>query len=122
MGYSPICTIGLGRNSVSSDNRVPNPPANNATLIIEIPFKSTKPDSLFTTARTGSILTESLFFNKGNLGRSYRFAYGGKSIVFKAHNGSRETISYLAGKKRSALTVWKYPSLRRQVAFIPAIA
>ena len=34
MGLPPISTIGLGRISVSSANRVPKPPASTATFIL----------------------------------------------------------------------------------------
>ena len=34
IGFPPISTMGLGRRRVSSDNRVPNPPAKISTFII----------------------------------------------------------------------------------------
>src|SRR3979490_913290 len=37
MGRPPISTIGLGRNSVSSRRRVPNPPHRTTTFIIWVP-------------------------------------------------------------------------------------
>jgi hypothetical protein len=38
IGLSPISTIGLGRTAVSSDNRVPWPPARITAFINQAPF------------------------------------------------------------------------------------
>ena len=41
IGRPPISTIGLGRNSVSSRNRVPNPPAKITAFIVLVPSTAT---------------------------------------------------------------------------------